>query len=130
MPIPVGSSERVEVIDVTARVDQEIPDGAESGICAAFVRHTTAGVVVNENERRLLSDIEGFLEEVAPHNRGYRHGSIDDNADAHLRAILLGESVTVPISGGELGLGTWQSVLFVEADGPRTRELDVVTVTG
>jgi secondary thiamine-phosphate synthase enzyme len=128
MPIPVSSSERVEVIDVTAQVDQEIPDGAESGICTVFVRHTTAGVVVNENEQRLLSDIEGFLEEVAPYDGGYRHDSIDDNADAHLRAILLGESVTVPISGGKLDLGTWQSVLFVEADGPRPRQIAVVTI--
>lgn len=114
---------------MTAQVDQEIPDDAESGICTVFVRHTTAGVVVNENEHRLLSDIEGFLEEVVPGDGGYHHDTIDDNADAHLRSILLGESVTVPVSAGKLALGTWQSVLFVESDGPRPREVEVVTVT-
>ncbi|WP_435101340.1 secondary thiamine-phosphate synthase enzyme YjbQ [Halarchaeum sp. P4] len=60
-----------------------------------------------------------------PHDEQYAHDRIDDNADAHLRAMLLGESVSVPVSDGELDLGTWQSVLFVECDGPRTRSVTV-----
>ncbi len=56
---------------------------------------------------------------------GYRHDRLDGNADAHLRSILLGEHVTVPVEDGELALGTWQSILFVDCDGPRTRRVIV-----
>jgi secondary thiamine-phosphate synthase enzyme len=128
MEMEVSTSERVEVVDVTTDVAEAIPGDVESGLCTVFVPHTTAGVVVNENESRLLLDIEEWVEQVAPRGGGYRHDAIDDNADAHLRAILLGESVTVPVDEGELVLGTWQSVLFVECDGPRSRRIEVVTL--
>lgn len=61
-----------------------------------------------------------------PSGEGYGHDEIDDNADAHLRAMLLGESVSVPVVDGDLALGTWQSVLVVDCDGPRTRSIEVV----
>ena len=89
-----------------------------------FVRHTTAGVVVNEAESRLLRDIEAFVAGLAD-DSGWQHDQIDDNADSHLRALLLGESVQVPISDGRLDTGTWQSVLLVECDGPRQRTVTV-----
>ncbi|MFB6296418.1 MAG: secondary thiamine-phosphate synthase enzyme YjbQ [Halobacteriales archaeon] len=130
MPVDVSTSERVEVIDVTADISQAVPEDVGSGLCTVFVSHTTAGVLVNEHEPRLMSDIEGFVEQLVPEDGDYRHDEIDDNADAHLRAMVLGESVTVPISDGELALGTWQSILFVECDGPRTRQIEVVTVSG
>ena len=126
MQLDVRTSERVDVVDVTDRVAEAVPADLESGTCTVFVPHTTAGVVVNENERRLLSDLEDVLESLVPRDESYGHDSIDDNADAHLRATLLGESVTVPIADGELALGTWQSVLFVDCDGPRKRQLQVV----
>ena len=129
MQLDVQTSERVDIVDVTDRVAEAVPDDLETGTCTVFVPHTTAGVVVNENERRLLSDLEDALESLVPRGESYEHDSIDDNADAHLRATLLGESVTVPIAEGELALGTWQSILFVDCDGPRKRRLQVV-VTG
>jgi secondary thiamine-phosphate synthase enzyme len=104
-----------------------VPDGLDAGVCTVFVPHTTAGVVVNENESRLLSDVERLLAELAPRGDDYDHDAIDDNADAHLRATLLGSSVSIPVEDGELALGTWQSVLFAECDGPRTRRLEVTT---
>jgi secondary thiamine-phosphate synthase enzyme len=122
----VETDDRTEVVDVTDRVVEEISDDASSGVCTVFVRHTTAAVVVQENESGLLADIEDFAEGLAPSDGDYRHDRIDDNADAHLRAVLLGESVSVPVKDGELALGTWQSVLFVECDGPRSREVEVV----
>ncbi|WP_256290015.1 secondary thiamine-phosphate synthase enzyme YjbQ [Halobellus inordinatus] len=127
MSIQVSTSERVAVVDVTAKVAQAVPDDVNRGVCTAFVPHTTAGVVVNENETRLLGDVERALDRIVPREGGYEHDTIDDNADAHLRAMLLGESVSVPVVDGELDLGTWQSILFVECDGPRTRSLEVTT---
>jgi secondary thiamine-phosphate synthase enzyme len=130
MPIELSTSERVELVDVTSQVAAAVPEGLESGVCLCFVPHTTAGIIVTEAETRLLSDVEGMLDHLVPRGESYDHDRIDDNADAHLRATLLGESVSVPIVDGDLALGTWQSVLFVECDGPRTRRLEVTTVSG
>ena len=126
MSIEVRTDERVDVVDVTDDVRDAVPDSVTRGLCTVFVSHTTAGVVVNENERRLRSDLSGLLASLAPEEAEYEHDAIDDNAAAHLRATLLGESVAVPVVEGELALGRWQSVLFVECDGPRTRSLEVV----
>jgi secondary thiamine-phosphate synthase enzyme len=130
MSLEVRTTERVDIVDVTADVADAVPDDIEDGICTVYVPHTTAGVIVNEREGRLLTDIENALERLVPRDEGYEHDAIDDNADAHLRAILLGESVSVPIVGGDLALGTWQSILFVDGDGPRRRRLRVATVAG
>ena len=115
----VRSENRLDVVDVTDRVEAVLP-GEASGTCTAFVRHTTAGIVVNEAESRLLEDVTSFLDGEWEHDR------LDGNADSHLRALLLGPGETLPVVDGELDLGTWQSVLLVECDGPRTRTVDVV----
>ena len=119
----VETDERTTVVDITDRVVEAIPTDAD-GVCTVFVRHTTAGVIVNENERRLREDLADALDELVP-AEGWSHDALDGNADSHVRAMLVGESVTVPVRNGELGLGRWQSVLFVECDGPRTRTVDV-----
>lgn len=130
MEIDVQTSEATEVVDVTDRVQAAIEDGSDADVTAGtatvFVPHTTAGVVVNEAEPRLLADVEEALGGLVLDDREYRHDEVDDNAAAHLRAILLGESATVPVEDGRLDLGTWQSILFVECDGPRSRRLRVV----
>lgn len=126
--VQLSTTDRLDVVDVTDTVAGELPDDADRGLCTVFVPHTTAGVVVNEDERRLLADVERALDRLVPRGEGYAHDKVDDNADAHLRAMLLGEHVSVPVVDGSLALGTWQSVLFVECDGPRTRTLEV-TVT-
>lgn len=126
MSIEVDTTDRVDVVDVTAAVREAVGDDVERGVCTVFVRHTTAGVIVTEHERRLLADVERALERLVPSGEGYGHDEIDDNADAHLRAMLLGESVSVPVVDGDLALGTWQSVLVVDCDGPRTRSIEVV----
>ena len=120
----VETDDRLEVRDVTDRVAEALPVDAD-GACTVFVRHTTAGVVVNEAEPRLLHDVERAVGELVP-DEGWAHDEIDDNADSHLRAMLLGESVTVPVEDGTLALGTWQSILFVECDGPRRRDAEVL----
>ena len=122
----VSTGERVEVIDVTRRVDEALPDDAD-GTATVFVPHTTAGVTINEAESGLFGDVETALARLVPEDDDYAHDRIDDNADAHLRSMLVGSSVTVPVADGSPELGTWQSVLFVECDGPRTRRVRVVT---
>jgi secondary thiamine-phosphate synthase enzyme len=119
----VETESRTEVIDVTDRVRDAVPDNA-TGVCTVFVKHTTAGVVVQENESNLVGDIEDFLDELVP-DEGHAHDRLDGNADSHLRATLVGSDVSIPVEDGELALGTWQSVLFVECDGPRRREVVV-----
>jgi secondary thiamine-phosphate synthase enzyme len=121
----VETETRTEVVDITDSVRSAVPDGA-TGVCTVFVRHTTAGVVVNEGEPNLIEDIEDFLREVVPDD-GHAHDALDGNADSHLRATLVGSDVSVPVEDGEPALGKWQSVLFVECDGPRTREVVVET---
>ncbi|MFB6083336.1 MAG: secondary thiamine-phosphate synthase enzyme YjbQ [Halorientalis sp.] len=120
----VSTGERVTTLDVTDRVEDRLPADA-TGTCTVFVKHTTAGISVNEAEPRLLADVETALADIVPET-GWDHDDLDGNADAHLRSMLLGRDVTVPVVDGELDLGTWQSILLVECDGPRTR---TVTVT-
>lgn len=119
----VETGARLTTVDVTDRVRDALATDA-TGTATAFVRHTTAGLVVNEAEDRLLADVETMLSDLVPDD-GWRHDELDDNADAHLRALLLGSGVTLPVTDGDLDLGTWQSVILVECDGPRRRTVEV-----
>lgn len=123
----VSTDSRIEVIDITDRVHEHIPTGA-TGSVTIFVKHTTAALTINEGESRLLRDFERALDELVAET-DWAHDQIDDNADAHIRALLVGPSVTVPIDDGRLHLGTWQSVLLVECDGPRRRTISVSNPT-
>lgn len=129
--IEVKTGGSTELIDITGNVKEIVKrSGVDSGICVVFTRHTTSGVIINENEAGLKSDFLAILSALVPKGRGYRHDRIDSNAHAHLQAGLLGSSVTVPVEKGALVLGTWQSIFFVECDGPRRRELYVKVIKG
>jgi len=121
----VSTDERLEVVDVTSEVQSAVP-GDTDGTVTVFVEHTTAAVTVNEAESRLLGDFADALSGLVD-DGGWAHDRIDDNADSHVRAAVIGPSVTVPVENGDLALGTWQSVLFVECDGPRKRAVRVVS---
>ena len=88
-----------------------------------FTRHTTSGLTINENEAGLVSDMETVFE-IIP-DKSYLHDRIDNNARSHLQSMLLEHSIVLPISNFRLDLGTWQSVFFVELDGPRKRNVQV-----
>ncbi len=120
----VNTDDRLRVIDVTDRVAAAVPTDAD-GVATVHVDHTTAAVTVNEAEPRLLGDFESALSDLVP-DEGWDHDALDGNADAHVRAMLVGPSVTVPVTDGQPDLGTWQSVLLVECDGPRTRTVRVL----
>jgi secondary thiamine-phosphate synthase enzyme len=122
----VTTDDRLAVVDVTEAVEAAVT-GDVSGTATVFVEHTTAAVTVNEAESRLLGDFEQALAGLVP-DEGWAHDALDGNADSHVRAMLVGPSVTVPVRSGSLALGTWQSVLLLECDGPRTRTISV-TVT-
>ncbi|MEF8913408.1 secondary thiamine-phosphate synthase enzyme YjbQ [Natronomonas sp.] len=121
--ITVSTDAKTELVDITDRVDSVLPDDA-TGTATVFVRHTTAGITVNEAESALLGDMATFLED-AVDDSGWDHDRLDDNADSHLRALLIGPSETIPVTDGRLDIGTWQSVLLVECDGPRSRTVEV-----
>lgn len=126
MQFELSTDRRLQVLDITDEVGSAIPESA-SGTATVFVRHTTAAITVNEAESRLLGDFETALASLVS-DSGWNHDDIDDNADAHVRAMVVGASETIPVRNGGLDLGTWQSVLFVECDGPRTRTIAVETV--
>ncbi|NJE07702.1 YjbQ family protein [Thermococcus sp. M39] len=128
--IEIHTNKEFEIIDITSEVQKIVKESnIQEGIAVVFTEHTTTALIVNENEKRLLSDIEMLLENIAPRGKGYRHDRIDNNAHSHLRAILLNPSITIPIKDGKLELGTWQSILFVELDGPRLRKILVKLCT-
>jgi secondary thiamine-phosphate synthase enzyme len=127
--IEIGTKESTELIDITQNVKEIVSrKGVDSGVCVIFTKHTTTGIIINENETGLRSDILKLLNELVPTGKGYLHDQIDSNAHSHLRAVVLGSSETIPIENGTLVLGTWQSVLFVECDGPRRREVFVMVI--
>ncbi len=127
----IQTTTRTELIDITDRVRAAVKDsGTENGICIISTRHTTGSIIINENERGLINDILVMLGTLVPENKSYAHNQIDNNADAHLRAVLLGASAVIPVEGGHPVLGTWQSIFFVELDGPRSRHVDVKILKG
>jgi secondary thiamine-phosphate synthase enzyme len=131
--IEIGTRQSTELIDITGKVKEIVRSksgGADSGICMIFTKHTTSGIIINENETGLKSDILALLNELIPKGKGYLHDRIDNNAQSHLRSVVLGSSVTIPIEKGDLALGTWQSIFFVECDGPRRREVYVKVIEG
>ena len=113
----LNSNRNFEIIDITAMINNEID--IESGIVNVFSKHSTSAIVVNENERGLLKDLELMLSDLVSDKYSWQHDRIDNNAKSHLKSFLLSSSETIPISDGKLDLGTWQSVFFIELDGPR-----------
>ncbi|AIG99040.1 MULTISPECIES: secondary thiamine-phosphate synthase enzyme YjbQ [Archaeoglobus] len=123
MELTLKTAKRVEIIDITDQVERCVE--SRDGLVLVYTPHTTTALVINEGERGLLEDILEFMEKLVPYGKGYKHDRIDSNADAHLKATLLGNSVVVPVESGKLALGTWQRILFLEFDGPRTRRVIV-----
>lgn len=126
----------LQFVDLTELVRERVrKSGVGEGMVTVQSRHTTAAVLVNENEPLLLRDFEDLLERWAPADAGYRHNDqsareralFDErpNGHAHARALLLGASVCLNVALGQLDLGEWQSVFLVELDGPRERTLSV-----
>lgn len=124
----VSTSASREVIDITRQVQEAVAGtSVTSGIACISVAHCTCAVYVNEHERGLLDDVLQLADELTG-GRDWRHDRIDDNACAHLAAVVIGNSVTLPVVDGQVELGTWQRILLVELDGPRRRNVRVSVV--
>ena len=126
----IDTDERLELVDLTDRVMEYVRRFKISeGMITLWSMHTTCSVFINEFQKALLSDIRRFLEEMVVRDHYYKHNDPEHsdcdrmNADSHLRAMLLGHSVTLQISGGEPVLGQWQRVIVAEMDGPRARSI-------
>ena len=124
----LNSSRNFEIIDITSMINDEID--IKSGIVNIFSKHSTSAIVVNENESGLLNDLELMLGDLVSDKYSWQHDRIDNNAKSHLKSFLLSSSETIPISNGKLDLGTWQSVFFVELDGPRKNRTVNLTFIG
>ena len=128
--IPVTTRSRFDIVNVTSLVNSWLAKaGGEGGILNIHVPHTTAAILINEAEEGLLHDIVSLMRELTRPDADWQHNRIDNNAHAHLGNVLVGPGVTVPVAGGRLLLGTWQSVLLLEMDGPRRRKI-ILTFIG
>lgn len=123
--IQVRTDSRIDMVDITPEVQKEISkSGVGEGFCIVYVPHTTAGVTINEGaDPDVCTDIISKLDELVPADPDYRH--LEGNSDSHIKASLIGSSVSIIIEKGRLVLGTWQKIFFCEFDGPRSRKIYV-----
>jgi secondary thiamine-phosphate synthase enzyme len=130
LTLSLQTPRREVFVDITAEVERACRElSLAEGALLVFVPHTTAGVTINENaDPSVRADLQMTLERLAPRDLAYTHR--EGNADAHVKASLMGSSVTVPVAGGRLQLGTWQGVYFAEFDGPRRRQIHIVALPG
>src|SRR5688572_20219179 len=128
----VETDQRIELVDLTNRVMEFVRTfNIREGLVTLWSMHTTCTLFINEFQMALLTDIKHFLEHMVARDAEYLHNDPQHsdcdrmNADSHLRAMLLGHSLTLQISGGEVVLGQWQRILMAELDGPRARSLRI-----
>ena len=138
--IRVSTEDATQFIDITDQLEAVVAAAAiETGLVNVHTLHTTTAIVVNEHEPLLLTDIAALLERAAPQAAVYRHDNITlrsvncvlgdrANGHSHCRALLLGSSIALHVSGRRLQLGRWQRVFLVELDGPRLRDVSVLVV--
>lgn len=126
--VPTGS--RTQLLDITKIVAGELAKtGVINGTCHVYMPHTTAGLTINENDDPdVARDILSWLARLVPVTGDFKHA--EGNSDAHIKASLVGFSVTIPVIDGRLALGTWQGVYFCEFDGPRHRHVLVGITSG
>ncbi|MEO0022135.1 MAG: secondary thiamine-phosphate synthase enzyme YjbQ [candidate division WOR-3 bacterium] len=123
--LTINTQKLTELIDITAQISRLVEKSRiRSGICILYVPHTTAGITINESyDPDVAEDITALLNRLIPSDLSYRH--TEGNADAHIKSVLIGTSLVIPIEDHRLALGRWQGIFFCEFDGPRTRECRV-----
>lgn len=123
--LTIETKESKEVIDITDKVSDVI-ERVDEGICLIFGLHTTCSVMLGEYEPGLDKDFLNMFEQLKPKGP-FIHAHNPDHAPSHLFSSMVGEQVSVPIKKGSLVLGTWQRVMLVEFDGPRSRNIVIQT---
>jgi secondary thiamine-phosphate synthase enzyme len=126
-----NTGKRREIVPITRDVEKFVRDsGISEGFVLVSAMHITSGIIVNDDEHGLHQDIWEWLEELAPAKPGYRHHRTgEDNADAHLKRILVHHQAMIPVTKGKLDLGPWERIFYMEADGQRRKRV-VVKVMG
>jgi secondary thiamine-phosphate synthase enzyme len=115
-----------EILDITSKVERALEEsGIREGLALVYPMHTSSAVYVSDSDRSLTHDFADLLEKLVPEAGSYRHDDTDPkrNAAGHLKAILAGHSVTLPITAGRLDLGTYQTIYYFEFDGRRDKEV-------
>ncbi len=126
--ITIDSAEKCELINITSHINDIIRENnVESGLVNISTRHTTSGIIINEDESGLKEDIVNVFEDIIPY-KNYLHDRIDNNARSHLMATITTPTQTLPIVDGRLSLGTWQSIFFLELDGPRLNRKVTISI--
>ena len=124
------TKQRQEIIDITDQVAEQVAaSGIQEGFVLVSAMHITAAVYVNDDEPGLLHDIEAWADRLAPPSDYWHHRSGETNGDAHLKNLLLGHQVAVPVTAGDLDLGPWEQIFYAEFDGRRRKRV-VVKVLG
>ncbi len=124
--LKIKTNKNLEIVNITNQVEAAVKkSGVKEGSLVVFTPHTTTAITVNEDEPGLVKDILRKISELVPKGAGYSHDSIDHNAHSHILASIIGCSVALPVINGKAALGTWQSILFIELDGPRNRNVVV-----
>jgi secondary thiamine-phosphate synthase enzyme len=128
----LSTRKRMEILDVTSNVKRIVREsGVKKGLVNVWDPHSTAAIAVNEHDTDLWEDILSTFERLVPIKADYRHNAKygwsagEQNAHAHILNCLIKPDVNIPLENGSLQLGTWQSILFIEMDGPRTRRVRV-----
>lgn len=137
--LEVETRSGIGIYNITQEIEKLLAaTGITNGQAVVFSRHTTTALAINENEERLLEDVKVYLRKLAPESGKYLHNDLHlrdvppeepENAHAHLMAMTLSNSEVIPVVESKLALGTWQSVLFFELDGPRKRSV-LVQIAG
>ncbi len=119
-----------EYINITHKVEKVVYESEiQEGFVLVSAMHITAGVYVNDAESGLIQDIDEWLERLAPYRDGYQHHQTGEtNGDSHLKNLLIGHEVIVPITNGQLDLGPWQQVYYAEFDGQRRKRLVIKAI--
>ena len=120
-----NTKKRRDYINITEDVGKIVSEaGVREGFALVSAMHITAGVYINDAEEGLIADIDEWLDGLAPYGKDYRHHRTgEDNGDAHLKSLVIGHQVIVPITGGKLELGPWQQIYYAEFDGKRRKRL-------
>ena len=126
------TNDRLQLVNITERINEVVrKSGVRDGLVHLQSLHTTSAVFLNEWQDALLHDVRGFLERMVERELYYRHNDPQHsdcerkNADSHLRGMLMGQTLCLQVRNASVLLGTWQSIIFAEFDGPRSRSLAV-----
>jgi len=128
----IKTNGELEFIEITGLINEILRKyNVKNGLCNIFLKSTTSGLIINENDENLIEDFKDMIKKIIPDNIKYRHDMTwgDGNGRSHIRSMFLKNSLCIPIINGKLDLGTWQSIFLVELDvRPRNREISI-TVT-